>query len=83
MGSDARVSVGVPVFRGEGYVAEVLESIRHQTYRNFEVLVSIDASDKASAKICREFEVDQRFRIYSSSLNGFMDRERSLADRSC
>jgi glycosyltransferase involved in cell wall biosynthesis len=64
MGSNARITVGVPVFRGEAYVAQALESIRHQTYHDFEVLVSIDASDEASASICRKFEVDQRFRIF-------------------
>jgi GT2 family glycosyltransferase len=61
--SNARVTIGVPVFRGEAYVAEALESIRHQTYHDFQVLVSVDASDKASASICHKFEADQRFRI--------------------
>jgi hypothetical protein len=58
-----RVTVGVPVFRGQDLVAEALRSIQSQTDANFRVIVSVDNGDEVSAAVCRTFEDDPRFRI--------------------
>jgi len=42
------VSVGVPVYNGELFIKESLESIRNQTYPNLEIIISDDQSTDAS-----------------------------------
>jgi len=57
------VAIGVPVYRGTAFVAEALRSIQAQTYRNIDVLVSIDGGDEQSADCCRPFLDDSRFKM--------------------
>ena len=42
--SKPRVSIGLPVYNGEHYLAEALESLLGQTYRDFEVIICDNAS---------------------------------------
>jgi len=50
------VSVIIPVFNGEKYIAHALKSIYCQTYKNFEVICVDDGSTDRSAGIIRNFE---------------------------
>jgi glycosyltransferase involved in cell wall biosynthesis len=58
-----RVTICVPVYNGERYVRATLASIKKQSYGNFRVLISDDASTDASAEICRSFTEDPRFSL--------------------
>lgn len=49
------VSVIVPVYNGERYLAETLESLRAQTHRPLEVIVVDDGSADGSAGIAERF----------------------------
>jgi glycosyltransferase involved in cell wall biosynthesis len=60
------LSVGVPVYNGERYLAEALESALGQEYPNLEVLISDNASTDSTPDICRRFEADSQVR-YSRS----------------
>ena len=60
---DERVTIGVPVYRGEEFLVEALESIRAQTHRDFEVHLSLDGADPACETICRSYLSDARFRL--------------------
>jgi glycosyltransferase involved in cell wall biosynthesis len=53
----------MPVFRGEKWVSDALESLKAQTFGDFQTLVSVDGRDEASAAICRPLEDDARFRV--------------------
>lgn len=53
------VSVVVPLFNGEAYVRESLDSILAQTYRNIEVIVMDDASTDGAPDVVRSYE-DER-----------------------
>lgn len=58
------VSIGVPVFRGTEFVGEALKSILAQTYRNLDVLISVDGGDEESAEACRRHvRGDSRFTL--------------------
>jgi glycosyltransferase involved in cell wall biosynthesis len=57
------ISVGVPVYRGEAFVAETLKSIKQQTHQELDVLISVDGNDAASAVACEPFLRDTRFRL--------------------
>jgi hypothetical protein len=61
--SESTVTVGVPVYRGELYLEEALESLRSQSHRDFEAILSVDGPDPASEALCRRFLTDSRFRI--------------------
>jgi glycosyltransferase involved in cell wall biosynthesis len=62
------LSIGVPVFNGEPYIAQSLGAILRQTFTNLEVIVSDNASTDRTGEICRSYAArDKRIR-YSRSL---------------
>lgn len=50
------VTVIMPAFNSENYIAEALDSLSGQTYRNFEVIVVDDNSSDRSAEIAQSYE---------------------------
>jgi glycosyltransferase involved in cell wall biosynthesis len=63
------VTVGVPVYRGQDMLPALLECLRTQTYRDLDVLISVDNADHASAEACKPFlQEDSRFRIHVQPL---------------
>ena len=59
------LSVCVPTYNGEAYVAEALHSILHQTYTAFEVIVVDDGSTDSTLEIVRTVaDMDARVRVY-------------------
>jgi glycosyltransferase involved in cell wall biosynthesis len=58
-----RVTIGVPVYRGERFLEETLRSIQNQTYEDFQVLMSIDGPDPTCEAICKQFLGDGRFKM--------------------
>src|SRR3989441_12309052 len=49
------VSVVIPVYNGERYLADAIQSVRDQTYQNFEVIVVDDGSTDGSAEVAQSF----------------------------
>lgn len=65
------VSIIIPIFNAETYLQECLESIRIQSYKDFEVILVDDGSTDNSAPICRSFvENDKRFLYYYKTNGG-------------
>ena len=60
MSAPPLLSIGVPVYNGEWYLAEALESALGQEYPNLEVLIADNASTDSTPDICRRFEADSR-----------------------
>ena len=59
------ISVVMPVYDGERYLAEAIRSILNQTYRHFEFIVVDDGSTDGSAAIVRDFAArDARIRSF-------------------
>lgn len=62
--STPRLSVVVPVYKVEEYLAACLDSLRAQTFTDFEVVLVDDGSPDSSAKIAQGYvRADPRFRI--------------------
>lgn len=51
----ARVSIGLPVWNGEKYLAQALDSILAQSFEDFEVLIADNASTDASPDIISDY----------------------------
>lgn len=66
------VSVCIPTYNGEKYLKESLDSIKKQTFKNIEVVISDDQSKDSTLKIVNEFkqEVDFPVTIYSHQPKG-------------
>lgn len=52
---EPRVRIGLPVFNGENYLEEALVSILAQTYSDFELIISDDASTDRTQEICLDY----------------------------
>jgi glycosyltransferase involved in cell wall biosynthesis len=66
----SRVSIGMPVFNGEKYLRESIGSIIDQTYQNFELIISDNASTDRTQEICLEYaRKDNRIRYYRNDKN--------------
>ena len=65
-----RLTIGLPVYNGEDFLAETLDSILAQDYHDFELIVSDNASTDRTAGIVAEYaERDPRIRYVSSKTN--------------
>jgi glycosyltransferase involved in cell wall biosynthesis len=68
--STPTISVGVPVYNGENFLAELLNSIVNQTFGNFEIVISDNASTDRTADVCAEFvKRDARIRYHRNEKN--------------
>lgn len=65
------ISVIVPIYNVEDYIRQCFDSLLHQTYQNFEVLMINDGSPDNSASICQEYAArDSRFRYFEKENGG-------------
>lgn len=63
--SNECISIVMPVYNKEKYVADMLRDLMEQSFSDFECIVIDDGSTDSSGKICDEFSSkDPRFRIY-------------------
>jgi glycosyltransferase involved in cell wall biosynthesis len=65
-----RISILIPVYNRENFIAECIESALAQTYLNFEVVIVDNASDDGTWKICQQFAArDSRVRVFRNIVN--------------
>ena len=58
-----KVSIGLPVYNGERFIRNALNSILSQTFTDFELIISDNASTDATKYICEEYAIkDKRIR---------------------
>lgn len=54
----------LPAWNAQSFIGDTLTSLAAQSWPNFNVLISVDKSDDATAAICRDFaESDSRFQV--------------------
>lgn len=59
------VSIGIPVYNGENYISEALDSIVNQTYKNLEIIISDNASIDKTQEICESYQKqDERIKYF-------------------
>ncbi|HKM84423.1 MAG TPA: glycosyltransferase family 2 protein [Candidatus Acidoferrum sp.] len=65
-----RVSVGMPLYNCERYVADAIDSHLRQTYSDFELVITDNASTDRSEEICRSYaDRDPRIKYYRNPEN--------------
>ena len=75
------LSVIIPVYDVEKYVAECLESVMQQTYKNLEIIVINDGTKDKSAIIAKEYAcIDNRIKVYDFD-NGGLSVARNLLQK--
>lgn len=71
MDNDRLVSVIVPVYNVKPYLAEALDSVVNQSYKNLEIIIVDDGSTDGSGEICDRYaERDRRIRVVHQSNKG-------------
>lgn len=69
-----KISVIVPVYKVEDYLATCVESIINQTYRNLEIILVDDGSPDACPQMCDEFaRADERIKVVHKKNGGLSD----------
>jgi glycosyltransferase involved in cell wall biosynthesis len=70
MGTQPRLSIGIPVYNGENFLGELLTSLRDQTFNDFEIVICDNASTDGTEKICKEYAaLDSRIRYHRNETN--------------
>src|SRR5262245_34908562 len=65
-----RVSIGLPVYNGQQFLEETLNSILAQTYTDFELIISDNASTDRTSEIARAYVAkDARVRYHRNENN--------------
>ncbi len=64
------VSIGLPVYNGENFLEQCIQSILKQTFKNFELIIVDNASTDMSEEICQSYaQRDKRIRYFRNPEN--------------
>ncbi|MGH0036614.1 MAG: glycosyltransferase family 2 protein [Myxococcota bacterium] len=65
-----RVSIGLPVYNGERYIVESIDSLLGQSFQDFELIICDNGSTDRTEEICRGYEArDRRVRYHRNPTN--------------
>jgi glycosyltransferase involved in cell wall biosynthesis len=65
-----RVSIGMAVYNGERYIRQALDTLVAQTFTDFELIISDNASIDSTREICLEYAArDKRIKYYRNEFN--------------
>lgn len=65
-----KISVIVPVYNKKEYVAQCIDSILSQSYRNLELLLIDDGSTDGSSAVCDKYADGERVRVFHQKNGG-------------
>jgi glycosyltransferase involved in cell wall biosynthesis len=70
MSARPRLSVGLPVYNGQRYLADAIDSLLSQSFEDFELIISDNASNDSTADICQRYaRQDSRVRYIRQTRN--------------
>jgi glycosyltransferase involved in cell wall biosynthesis len=70
MNPSPRLSIGLPVYNGGDYLAESIETLLGQSYSDFELIISDNASTDGTADVCDQYRrQDSRIRYFRQPRN--------------
>lgn len=75
------ITIIVPVYNGQRYIEECVDSIRKQTYKNIEIIIVNDGSTDASAELLNQYaECDERIKVIHKTNSGVSDSRNKALD---
>jgi len=83
MTTSPRLTIGLPVYNGQKYVGESIEALLGQSFTDFELIISDNASTDETGDICRGYEKqDPRVRYFRQPRNvGLAPNHNFVAER--
>ncbi len=83
MNAAPKLTVGLPVYNGANYLAQSLDSLLGQSYADFELIISDNASTDDTAEICHEYaRRDSRVSYFRQPRNvGLAPNHNFVADK--
>ena len=70
MSESPLITIGLPVYNSERYLRQSLDSLLAQTYSDFVLVISDNASTDGTAQICREYAAaDPRIKYFRNDTN--------------
>jgi glycosyltransferase involved in cell wall biosynthesis len=78
-----RLSIGLPVYNGENFLAAALGSLLDQDFRDFELIIADNASTDRTAEICRVFAAEDarvRYLRQPENLGAAANYNRTLSE---
>lgn len=65
-----KVSIGIPVYNGENYLEEAIQSLLGQTFKDFELIITDNCSTDRTGEICQKYvTLDPRVRYFRNETN--------------
>src|SRR5271170_4602024 len=70
MNNEPLVSVCLPLYNGEKFLAQAIQSVLNQTYKNFELIIADDGSKDQGPAIVKELaKTDKRIKFQQNAHN--------------
>jgi glycosyltransferase involved in cell wall biosynthesis len=73
------ITVSMPAYNSERYIAEAIESVLSQTYKNFELVIFDDGSTDRTREIIDRYTDDRIVRLYSDKNQGLIAARNNIA----
>jgi len=64
-----KISVLIPLYNAENFIAQSIESVLNQTFTDFELIIVDNCSTDRSVTIARHYESDKRVKIFQNDEN--------------
>lgn len=77
MNKEEKVSIIIPVYNGEKYLVECLDTIQNQTYTNLEIICINDGSKDRSLNILKEYQKEDNRFVVIDQKNGGQSKARN------
>lgn len=81
MAEEIQVSVVMPVYNGENYIRQAVESVKKQQAVSWELFIIDDCSTDGTARILKEYECDSRIRLIQNKKNSGVAESRNIGIR--
>ena len=73
------VTISMPAFNSERYIAEAIESVLAQTYTNFELIIVDDGSTDGTREIINRYQDPRIIKIFSEKNQGLIATRNKIA----
>lgn len=82
MREEKMISILIPIYNSEKYLEELFESIKAQTFTDFEVIMIDDGSTDSTASICKKWtSTDSRFKYFYKENSGYSKTRNYALDK--